>query len=221
MEIKIRAYVESLFRNTPPTQQAVELREELIQNLIEKYHDFLQNGKSEEAAYNLAIASIGDISGLLRDLGGQAAPNQVPFQVPNPQEQEKRKKQNAVFVTTAVMFYILCFIPVLLFPHTVGVVLMFLMIAVATGLLIYNSEVNRKKADTPGTVVEDFRSWQQESGRKKQIYSAISTAIWVLTLALYFLISFTTHAWYITWLLFLIGGAIAKMAKVIIYEICS
>ena len=68
MEGNIRVYVEELFAGTTPSKRAVELKEEMIQNLTEKYNDLLSEGKPPEAAFNIAVAGIGDISYLLKDL---------------------------------------------------------------------------------------------------------------------------------------------------------
>ena len=44
------------------------MKEEILQNLTEKYNDLLSDGKSEVAAYNIAVAGIGDISELIEEL---------------------------------------------------------------------------------------------------------------------------------------------------------
>lgn len=217
MEERIRAYVESLFRNTPPSQQTVELREELIQNLIEKYNDFLAQGKSEEAAYNIAIASIGDISGLLADLGGTPVYAEQPPVVPQISDEQRRR--SGIITAVAVCLYILCVVPCIIIQNDWGAVVMFIMVAAATGLLIYNSSLNKKYVPQTDTVVGDFQQWRQVNGHKQQIFNVISTVLTVLTIAGYFLISFGTGAWYITWLIFLIAAAVRKVVKIIIFEV--
>lgn len=214
MEAKIRAYVESLFRTAPPSQQSVELQEELIQNLNEKYNDLLAGGKSQEAAYNIAIASIGDISSLLADLGGQTVAPPVPM----PEINEKQRRKSAILTAVAVCMYILCVVPCIVFENEWGVVLMFLMIAGATGLLIYNSSL-KKNVYTGEGVAADFQQWRQVNGQKGQIFSVISVVLTVLVISGYFLISFGTGAWYITWLIFPIGGAVRKAVRTFIFEV--
>ena len=39
MEAKIRAYIQWAFAGIPSSQKAEDLKEEMILNLIEKYHD--------------------------------------------------------------------------------------------------------------------------------------------------------------------------------------
>lgn len=68
MEEKLKDYMEKLFRDVPDTEQAREIKEEILQNITDKYHDLLAEGKTEEAAYNIAIEGIGDLSELLDSL---------------------------------------------------------------------------------------------------------------------------------------------------------
>ena len=65
MEAKIRAYIQWAFAGIPSSQKAEDLKEEMILNLIEKYHEELAQGKSKNEAYGATIAGIGDLSELL------------------------------------------------------------------------------------------------------------------------------------------------------------
>ncbi len=138
MEPKLRDYVESLFANAPKTKQSYELREEIIRNTIDRYHDLLAEGRSEGEAYNLAIAGIGDINELLEALGGEP----IEEQKYSDEELAVIKSRTSVFKSIAVALYILCVTPCIFFAETgfenLGPVLMFFMISVATGMLIYS-----------------------------------------------------------------------------------
>lgn len=140
MEPKLRAYIENLFSSAPHTKQAYELREEIIRNTIERFHDLLDDGKSEGDAFNLAIAGIGDINELLNELG--AVPNNAEFF--NNNVQNPIKGRITIFRTIAVIMYILCVSPILFCDAvdlnvSIGVCAMFLMISTATALLIYSN----------------------------------------------------------------------------------
>ena len=67
MEDKLRRYVDGLFEEATPSRKTVELKEEMIQNLEDKYNDLLKDGKTPEAAFNIVIAGIGDVSALLKE----------------------------------------------------------------------------------------------------------------------------------------------------------
>ncbi len=208
MQAKLRAYMDHLFSQTRPTKAAVELKEEMLQNLTDKYNDLLAEGKSPEAAYNIATASIGDISELLNQL------KQEEMQAPRYSEEQiqRSRQRSALCISIAVMLYILCVVPCIIWPQY-GVILMFIMIAAATGLLIYNSmtKLSYKKSDD--TVVEEFKEWKSESDERKKTIKSINSAIGTIFLVLYFVISFSTGAWYITWLIFLISGAVQNIVK--------
>ena len=90
---------------------------------------------------------------------------------------------------------------------------MFIMIAVATGLLIYNGMTKLSYQKKEDTVVEEFKEWKSESDERKKTLKSINSSIGTIFLVLYFIISFSTGAWYITWLLFLISGAVQNVVK--------
>ncbi len=208
MQAKLRAYMDHLFAQTPPTKAAVELKEEMLQNLTDKYNDLLTEGKTPEAAFNIATASIGDISDLLAQL------RQEELQMPRYTEDQlqRSRQRSALCISIAVMLYILCVVPCIIWSQY-GVILMFVMIAAATGLLIYNSMTKLSYKKTDDTVVEEFKEWKSESDERKKTIKSINSAIGTIFLVLYFVISFSTGAWYITWLIFLISGAVQNIVK--------
>lgn len=212
MQDRLRNYMDSLFEDAPKTKRVVELKEEILQNLIDKYNDLLMEGKSEEAAYNIAVASVGDVSGLIQDLKAVESP---VMRQASEEELDRGRKRNALFISIAVALYILCVIPVMLLEDVGGIILMFVMAAVATALLIYNSMTKVKYNKTDDTVVEEFREWKADNKAHRQAYNAVSSAVWTLTVALYFIISFTTMAWHITWIIFLIAAAVTSIIKAI------
>ena len=158
MQNKLRAYMDHLFANTPPTKAAVELKEEMLQNLTDKYNDLLAEGKTPEAAFNIATASIGDISELLAQLRREEThePRYTEDQI------QRSRQRSALCISIAVMLYILCVIPCILW-QTYGVIFMFIMIAAATGLLIYNGMTKLSYQKKEDTVVEEFKEWKSES----------------------------------------------------------
>lgn len=210
MQDKLRAFIDTLFEDAPAGKKAVELKEEMLQNLNDKYNDLLSEGKSEEAAYNLAVASVGDVGELLRYLRREEGASSS--------EQEnlmRYRRRSAIVVPIAVILYILSIIPVMLSDRRAGVVSMFAMIAVATGLLIWNSMSKPVYVRQGDTVVEEFKEWKMQNGHRRQAFRSISGAIWSAALAVYFILSFTTMAWHITWVIFLITAAVNSIIKAI------
>lgn len=215
MEDKLRAHMDHLFRDVPPTKQATEIKEEILQNITDKYHDLLAEGKTEEAAYNIAVASIGDLSDLLQSLKeNKTAQNAEPSA-----EYQEWKKKSAIRVTISVMLYILSIVPAIVMDMLnmgdIGALGMFVIIAAATGLLVYNNMTKPAHNKADDTIAEEFKEWQENNDTNKQTWKAINGALWSIIVALYFIISFSTGAWYVTWVIFLIGGAVESILKLL------
>ena len=212
MENRIREHVEELFREAPQTRKTLELKEEMVQNLVEKYHDLVAEGKNEKAAYEIVIAGIGDVGELIDDL-------KMSY-VSDPFEERKAKQRSALFTSIAVMMYILSVVPLIIMDElnmseVAGIAIMFVMIALATGLLIYNNMTKVHYRRTDDTVVEEFKEWKADRGNNRSAKDAISGIVWSLTIAAYFLISFATGAWHITWVIFIIGMAVKNIVKIV------
>ncbi len=211
MNEKLRDYIEFIFKDAPKTKEVVELKEEMLQNLIEKYNDLVAEGKSSDAAYNIATASIEDVNELIYQLK-----NHSNSSMEYEKELQKSKKQSALFISIAVMLYILSVVPVILLDDgVIGVVIMFVMIAIATGLIIYN-QISKPKYDKKDTtMVEEFKEWKANKVENNSVFKAISGAMWSIITAIYFIVSFTTFAWHITWVIFLIGACIQAIIKAV------
>ena len=65
MREQLRAYVRRLFAQAPDTQRNRELREEILQNTLDRFDDLIAQGVPEENAYTQAVGSIGDVESLL------------------------------------------------------------------------------------------------------------------------------------------------------------
>ena len=211
---KLRAHIEELFKNAPKTLQTVEIKEEILQNTIDRYNDLLAEGKSEEAAFNIAVAGIGDVNELI---GSITAVKPEPY---TKEELENNSRRRTVLLSVSVVLYICSVIPVIVSEEifdndVIGVVLMFLMAAAATAIIIYRNGLRPNLPESGGTVVEDFKEWNQKNKEDKSVMYAVNGSVWALTLVVYFALSFTTGAWYITWLVFFIGLAAVNIIKAI------
>lgn len=208
MEKRLVNHIDILFNSMPQNENTNEVKEEILQNSIDKYYDLINEGNDAETAYSKTVASIGDIHGLF-------ANNRNDIE----QKIEKQRKKSALFVTISVIMYICSIIPCIIFSEfgldILAVSLMFAMIAVATGLLIYNG-MTKYKPVPEETMVNEFKQWQSGKPSDKQIKTQVSGIIWSIILILYFVISFLTGAWYVTWVLFLVGIAVEQIAKLYI-----
>ena len=97
--------------------------------------------------------------------------------------------------------------------ENIGICLMIGMVALGVGLLIYTAKTKPQYLKKEDMIVEDFKAWQADQGERKNLMKSLSSALWTLTLAVYFILSFSTHAWHITWVIFLIATAAEQLLK--------
>ncbi len=211
MDDKLRRYIDGLFNEVPQTKNVVELKEEMLQNLKEKYMDLLEEGKTEEAAFNIAIAGIGDINELVGEMKN----------VKRVAVTSADKQRSAMLTSIAVMLYILSIVPILIFLGNPGflfngIIGFILMITFGTGILIYNGMTKPKFSNLEGTMVEEFKEWKTRKDDRRATRLSVSVALWSILLALYFIVSFSTFAWHITWVIFVIGVAVEALINIFI-----
>lgn len=211
MNDKLRRYIEGLFEDVPQSKSMIELKEEMLQNLVEKYEDLIQEGRGEDDAYNIAVAGIGDINGLIDDMKKSSVSVSVDMNV--------ARQKSAMLVSIAVMCYMLSIVPILMsFNFNIelftGVIGFFIFIALGTGLLIYNAMSKPKPIMDSSTMVNEFREWQIDKSQKKSTRISVSVALWALLIALYFVVSFITYSWEVTWIIFIIGIAIEALINI-------
>lgn len=230
MREKLADFLKNLFAGAPDTQRNRELQEEILQNNLEKFDDLVREGTPEAAAFNLVVGGLGDVSQLIQDIhrpNNQASFPAEPLSTVNNENNDKAREKispelnqkAALLLASAVMLYILSVLPPILLSSTplvsnVAPALMFVMIAIATGLIIYRHYLLSPKGTERKKQDDDELYGMNE--RDKTLYKSLSGLIWAVILVVYFVISFATHAWYITWLVFPVGGALEGVLKSIL-----
>ena len=206
MREQLIQYVNLLFVGAADCE---DIKQEILQNTLDRFDDLVSQGKSPEAAYRLAISGIGDINEILGTAPQSSVPSAPAMNNPTEAETEadiKRKKTRAL----AVAMYILCAVPLILFSSLlgwdiIGLCLTLAMVAFATYLMI----VTGKKDD------EDEEE-KKTASPQQELKKSVDNLVWAIGLAIYFILSFATGAWYITWILFPIIGCVQGLINAII-----
>jgi len=98
-----------------------------------------------------------------------------------------------------------------------AIVIFFVIVAIATGMLVYNNMSKIKKYDREDeSIVEEIKEKKTVRYQKNRVRKAISSAVWAIVISAYFIISFLTSAWYVTWVIFIIGYAVDQIISAFI-----
>ena len=201
MKARLKQYVDLLFAGTPDSD---DMKQEILQNTLDRYDDLISQGKSPEAAYRLAISGIGDIHEVLGNSTTQAEDRVSPVVTQKtdyrgrPLPSARQKTMRAV----SIGMYICCVLPLFILGNIgngiIGLCLMFLLIAAATVLMVMASSDKEEKEQ------ED-----QQKSKQTPLDKTLNTVALVLFLAL----SFFTGAWHITWLIWPIMAAVKGIIR--------
>lgn len=219
MKEKIRKHIDGLFSEAPKTRKAMDLREELTQNAIEKYEDLISDGYREEDAFQNVIGSIGDVSELFEVLEEKNL-----LSLP-----EADRKKKALLTAASAGLYVFAG-AVFLFFNVIssfaeynsfdfimlGLLLAALICIAPTCMLVYANHMYPVFHKEKDSFVENYKEARYSANRKKAIRNSISLLIWTVTLTFYFTVSFATWDWAYTWIVFLIGGCIQALVLLIL-----
>ena len=207
MREQLIQYVNLLFAGA---QDCADTQQEILQNILDRYDDLIAQGKTPEAAYRLAISGIGDINEIL---GGKPEYAAV-MQSPTPEETDTGDSSfKKIIRAVAIGLYILCPIPLIILSEmgmdTIGLCGTISLVAIATILIL----LGRKK-----TVVIERKEEDDSVQRspRQEFRKGVNSLIWAIGLAVYFIISFATMAWYVTWVIFPIIAAIQGLVRAIL-----
>ena len=114
------------------------------------------------------------------------------------------KNNSAKNIAISVSIYILSVVFLVAFTTIFGLPLVgfctfLIVVAIATGIIVYNAIINKKP--------------KKELTRNERMIKHINEVISTIIVILYFIISFATMAWHITWILFLVNGLLEDIVN--------
>ncbi len=200
MREQLIQYVELLFAGATDSE---DIKQEILQNTLDRYDDLIAAGKVPEAAYRLAIAGIGDINEIL---GTNLPRNVVSHPVVEADDGDTPTKK--LLRAIAVGLYILSPLPLIVLGDmgndNMGLCGTLVIVAAATVMIMLGA-----KKETP-------KKEKNAEAPQSELSKSLSGLIWAIGLGIYFLLSFTTGNWHITWVIFPILGALDDLVKALV-----
>lgn len=211
MKEKIRQHFNMIFADAPKTRRAIDLKDEMTQSAMDKFDDMVADGYSEEDAYENVIHSIGDVTELFPTVEEK---NLMDLS-------EKDRKKKALLTSIATGIYIFAAAVFFYFgadghDAEFGFVLAILLCIVPTVMLVYaaNMYPNYRRKEEPD-MVELYKEVKYGRNKARAVRKSINSIIWSVTLVLYFIISFVSYRWHVTWIIFLIAFCLQAIVKLV------
>ena len=102
----IKSYLENVFSVLPKTAELINLKSELENNMLDKYHELKQEGKSENEAIGIVISEFGNIDELLEEMNiSITTDTNHPFRIISLEDAQayiKLKKKVALYISFGV-----------------------------------------------------------------------------------------------------------------------
>lgn len=210
----IRNYINAMFSSLPKTPEILRLQAEMMENMEDKYHDLIREGKSEHEAVGIILADIGSAENLKAELGITDTEPQEDHSAFLTQRAAFQRKF-AIAIASGVVLCICAIIAGAVcdaFTHndTYTCLAFFVPIAAAVAIFVYfgireDWYENRYK--------EIYHEAEPES---KGFSDAIAAIIFPLAVVIYLILGFVFDLWHPGWIIFPICGLI--VAAVEAYE---
>lgn len=115
------------------------------------------------------------------------------------------KNNSARNISISVSLYIISIVFLIGFSTIgkpiLGFCIFLIVVSIATGIIVYNEIINKKP--------------KNELTKNEKMIKHINEVIAIIIVIIYFVVSFMTMAWYITWVLFLVNGLLEEIVKLI------
>lgn len=206
MREQLIQYVNLLFAGNDGVE---DIKQEILQNTLDRYDDLISRGRTPEEAYRQAITGIGDVNEIINGKADFAEENRPPVYAPVPEFDSTAAAVSRLMRALAIFLYIVSPVPLFLFSRLgwdeVGLCCLLIIVGIATALLLL---FKSPKAQEQHQEYIEYTDRPRNSGSQRELKKSVGKLISTVGLVLYFIISFSTGAWFITWLIFPIIGAV-------------
>ncbi len=212
MEARIHAHIDRLFAGAPIDERVSEVKLEIYMNTVDRYHDLISEGKDAESAYREAVSTIGDVGEILSSLGANGSTASPSVSV-NTREQKKlarnmRRRLLREHLNTILWMVMLSLYFIISFATQAWYITWLVFLITPALQNVMRAVMDLVSSGKPDAVYLPTKE-------QKNLHASLHGALWLTVTALYFVISFASGAWYITWIAFLLGSAASALLSIV------
>lgn len=218
MNEQIKEYLDKAFLSCPESEKAVKLLKELEEKANTIYSDLISKGESKEAAFAAAISGLGDISKQISLLD-------IDQSIISPFTREewlaKRKKSYILTGVSALIFVLALVLLTVFFNYGLeffAYFTFFTITAAAAVLAVYAAGIRVPSPEDLQDALYRERSKTPLSKREKKALifeKHIKRVISFASFFIYAVITVSTGAFYMTWLVFVVGALARRITHLL------
>lgn len=207
---QIQQFVDNMFWSLPQNDQTLTLKEEILQNLQDKYDDLLESGVSEGEAFSTVVSQFGSMEELAAELGlspQQDTPSMEAIRWA--EEREEFRTKFAVGIAAGVFFCILAIVSTIVLEKFFGEdsilppVVFLLMAGAAVVDFIYLGVQHGKYAEP---------QQPQETAKKHNArIDKVESVIMLCATGYFFISGLVFGNWHPAWAVLPIGGILCAI----------
>lgn len=211
MKNSLKAYVDGLFADAVPSPALDELHDEILSNLSERYDDCIKAGMSPQRAFTAVIGTMGDVSGLIAQVSGSGVHEVGIFEKISPKSRLFEKyayvftEDNLKSIKDAVISVMWLAIVIIYFLVSFlhgGWTVTWLIFVIGAALTV--------AVNTASKIMKYSRAGDDPESRIKllsTVEGGVTSIMWLAIVVVYFIGSFASCRWDISWLIFVVGAA--------------
>lgn len=175
-----------------------DLKEKVVLSLLDKILYYESIGKDIDYAFNKVVSQMGDINEYIKNI--DVTEDVLP----------EKDKHSIVILIISIVLYVISIIPVMIDSTSfLGLLMSLILIVIATLVFIYYNAPYIMHYLNIGKALIHNKKYEKDDVKKLiEADPRFKTSIgilWAVTAVVYFIISFWSADWHITWLIFLIG----------------
>ncbi|PIE97355.1 MAG: hypothetical protein CR988_08150 [Treponema sp.] len=222
---KITNYVENLFFGFPRTEEVAKIKMQIIDSLVEKYHDLINSGKNENEAFGILISELGNMNELKKEFNipdfkeNKNEPKTETQKHKELSEDVKKyredffnyQKKFAVMIGLGVVF---CITGIVISASSADtgsvsdiVAGFFLPVAIGVFLFII--------AGVKQGSLKKLAELDIQNEKTQRSSESISSIIMLIATMIFILLGFLKNAWHPAWVVFPIGGVLCAIIEII------